>query len=266
LNKSSGRSYEGAKPVKAMDIGARYIMPVTGVVLLLGFWQLIAVISSDPSILPGPQVTLKSAIDLLKDGYWRDLLATSVRAVISWLLALSLGIPLGLILGSSIRAHDLSRGVLAFLRSLPAFMLLMIPIALGTSGEAARIGTITFASALIIIDECAESLVTLDKSRIELLHAYRGSYWFILSRLLVFEALGRTIVPVARTTVSIAFIVAIICENLMPPTHGIGARLLSSLSALELSAVYAFLLLTGTVGFILNGGIHYVARRIIFWT
>jgi nitrate/nitrite transport system permease protein len=152
------------------------------------------------------------------------------------------------------------------MRSLPAFMLITIPLALGLGGEVSRITIVTLASLLIIVDECAESLITLPQDRVELIRAYRGGFWFILSKVLIFEALGRAVVPVARTTIGISFIVAIVCETMLIPKYGVGARLLTSLTALEMASVFAFLLLTGFVGLLLNTGIHLLARRIIFWT
>jgi len=244
----------------------RASLPLAGVILFLFAWQVAAALADAPSVFPGPVPTMRAAGDLLSAGYSRDLAATALRAIASWVLALLIGVPLGLMLGLSRWAHDLSHGVVAFLRSLPAFMLITIPVVIGLGGETSRIATVTSASLLIIIDECAESLVTLPQDRVELIHAYHGGFWFILTRVLIFEALGRAVVPVARTTIGISFIVAIVCESLLIPASGVGARLLTSLTALEMASVYAFLLLTGTAGLILNSGVHYLARRIIFWT
>lgn len=244
----------------------RTALPLAGVTLFLLAWQAAAAITRAPSVFPGPVPTIRAAGNLLSAGYSEDLAATALRAIGSWVLALLIGVPLGLMLGLSRWAHDLSHGVVAFLRSLPAFMLITIPVVLGLGGEISRIATITLASLLIIVDECAESLVTLPQDRVELIHAYRGGFWFILTRVLIFETLGRAVVPVARTTIGISFIVAIVCETLLIPPSGVGARLLTSLSGLEMASVYAFLLLTGTAGLILNSSVHFLARRIIFWT
>lgn len=241
-------------------------LSLVGVAIFICIWQAASTLAGTKSVLPGPLAAVSAAIHLLGEGYWRDFLATACRAVVAWLMALGVGIPIGLVLGLSRTLYDSSIAVVAFLRSFPAFMLITIPVALGIGGETARLATITFSSALIIMDECAESLLTLPRDRIDLLHVYRANFWFVLTRLLVFEALGRTIVPAARTTIGICFIVAIVCESLVTPLHGVGARLLTSMSALEMASVYGFLLLTGITGLILNVGIHSLARRMIFWT
>lgn len=243
----------------------RAITGLCGILAFLVGWQLAAMAAHDSGALPTPAATARAIASLLAGGYASDLLATIARALAAWLLALCVGVPLGLLLGLSRSAYDLSRGMLSFLRSLPAFMLITIPVALGFGGEIARIATISFASFLIITDETAESLLKIPTDRVDLVRVYRGGTWFILTRVLFFEAMGRTLVPVARTTIGISFVVTIVCESLVTPTHGVGARLLTALSALDLASVYAFLVVTGVAGWSLNSGIHMISQRVVFW-
>jgi ABC-type nitrate/sulfonate/bicarbonate transport system permease component len=137
---------------------------------------------------------------------------------------------------------------------------------MGHSGEIARVGTVMLASAWIIADECAESLYTLPPSRIDVLRAFRASSWFILTRALIFEALGRTIIPVARTTIGISFVVTTVVEALAVPTYGVGARLLNLFAVADMAPVFGFLLLTGLMGVLLNIIVHRSARLLIFWS
>src|SRR5262245_12899089 len=113
--------------------------PLGGVLLFLCLWWGVSAVVNAPTIFPGPVVTLTSAITLLGEGYWKDLLATAARALIGWLLSVLLGVPIGLLLGIAPIVYAFSRGVMAFLRSLPAFMLVSLPIALGYGGEGARL-------------------------------------------------------------------------------------------------------------------------------
>jgi len=229
-------------------------------------WQAAAVLVSDPLSFPGPLETIQAACQLLAGGYWRDLLATSARALSAWILALALGVPTGLLLGFWSHLYDSCRAVLAFLRSLPSYLLITVFVVMGHSGETARVGTVMLASAWIIADECAESLYTLSPSRIDVLRAFRASSWFILTRALIFEALGRTIIPVARTTIGICFVVSTVVEALAVPTYGVGARLLSLFAVANMAPVFGFLLLTGLMGVSLNSIVHRSARLLIFWS
>ncbi|MEY2508799.1 MAG: hypothetical protein QOH01_3128 [Verrucomicrobiota bacterium] len=245
---------------------AKFGLSILGVVTTLLIWQAVAFAAGDAGTLPGPVATVIAAWKLLIGGYWRDLLATSTRACVALLLALVVGVPSGLVLGWSQRLYDSFRGVLSFLRCLPAYLLIVVFAAVGHGGETARIATAALASAWIITDECAESLRTLPSDRIDVLRALRAGNWFILSRALFFEALGRTIVPSAKTAVGICFVVTTVVEALAIPPYGVGARLLSFFAGAELAPVFGFLLLTGLAGVVLSAVVHGTARKIIFWS
>ena len=243
----------------------RVAQSTAGLLLFVVLWEVGALLAHSPTVFPGAIDTARAACALLAEGYLADFLATALRALSSWLVALALGVLIGLLLAAT-SAYDFSQGVLALLRSLPAFMLVTIPVAMGLGGELSRLLTTAAAAFLIISDECASSLATVPQDRIELARLYGGSRWFIVRRILLFEALGRAVVPAARTSVGIAFVVTIVCETLVIPRTGVGARLLTALSALEMPAVYAFLLLTGAVGLALNVVVDALARRLVYWT
>ena len=194
------------------------------------------------------------------------MLATATRAFVAFVLALAVGVPSGLLLGWSARLYDSFRAVLSFLRCLPAYLLIVVFAAVGHGGETARVATAALASAWIIADECAESLRTLPPDRIDVLRAFRATDWFILTRALFFEALGRTIVPSAKTAIGICFVVTTVVEALAIPTYGVGARLLSFFAGAELAPVFGFLLLTGLAGVALSAIVHRTARTVIFWS
>lgn len=244
----------------------KLIFPICGIMLLFLVWQLASYAASVPSILPSPIACVRSSVDMLLHGYWRDILATSIRAVSGWLLAVSLGVPVGLTLGYFRKLYACFNGPLSFLRSIPAFILLLIPTALGLSGELVRMSTIAFTGFLITADECAGAMMSMPPDRIDLVKTCGGRSWHVLTKVVIFEAFGRTVLPSAKTTLSICLIVTIVVESFSIPENGVGARLLTAMSGVEMAAVYGFILLTGALGFVLNALVSYTASRIIFWT
>lgn len=244
----------------------KVFLPIAGIAAMLLLWQVAELIANDSTVLPGPIATALAAWKLLAGGYWRDLLATSARACGALVLALTIGVPTGLLLGWSKNLYDSFLGVLSFLRCLPAYLLIVVFAAVGHGGETARVATAALASAWIIADECAESLRTLPPDRIDVLRAFRAGDWFILTKVLFFEALGRTIVPAAKTAVGICFVVTTVVEALAIPTYGVGARLLSFFAGAEMAPVFGFLLLTGLAGVVLSELVHRTARKVIFWS
>ena len=145
-------------------------------------------------------------------------------------------------------------------------MLITLPVALGLGGEISRVGTTTFACMVIAIDMTAEAVVRRSRDRSDLFRVYGAGRLFTATRLLIFETLGQVIVPLARNMVGLAIIVTIVCETLVNPRDGVGARLVTALGEADLTRVYAFLLLTGVTASLLNYLTVVAARRLIYWT
>jgi len=236
-----------------------------GVLALLLMWEAAAHFVGRFEIFPSATQTSIAALSLLKSGFGWDLLATVARAVAGWLLSIVLGMTTGVLIGSIPAFHAASRPILAFLRCLPAFLLISIPLSMGLGGEYARISVIALASAWIIADESAESVARIATDKEDILLALKASWWFRVRKVLFFEALGRAFLPSARTSAAICFVIATVVESLAIPHYGIGARLLSLLAVADAPGAFGFLLLAGFAGVGVSYALDGFSRKIIFW-
>lgn len=235
-----------------------------GVVLFVAAWQAVSLLATT-EILPGPVPTLMASMELFRQGYLKDLMATTGRASLAWFLTLLIGIPVGMLLRTSKSVYQTSIGVIDFFRSIPAFLFITVFVAIGLRGESSRLAAATLAGSIIVIDQCAQIAKTLPPDRMELARVCGGSTWFVLTRVVFFEILGRGVLPVARTSIGICFIVAIVVETLVIPVHGVGARINVSLQGLEMPAVYAFILLVGFFGWLMNRLVEHLHARFLYW-
>lgn len=239
--------------------------PFVGALLTLLIWQVSATFLDRTDLLPTATQSIEASINMLMNGYWEDLLTTSARATGGWILSLVFGVPIGLLVGSSILVSKMTHGVLAFGRSIPAFVLILIPIALGIGGEISRIGTIAISSALIVIDACAVGMQNIGRERIELARSLGATRFQVLTKITFFEVLGSTVVPVSKTTINICLIVTVVVESFSIPKHGIGSQLLAVMSGVEMASVFGFILLVGLTGIILNSGVKMIADHFVGW-
>lgn len=242
------------------------IFGVLGLIIFLIIWLFSAVLSSDSGLLPSPFKTLISIIQLLKEGYWLDLFATVVRTVVAWLLAIFLAIPCGLIQGIYKNIGSTIRPVWAFLRAMPAFMLITIPLAFKIKGELAVILVIIFAVFLIIAEQCADAVKNISQDKIDALRSLGGGIKFRIRKLYIWEILANSIAPSARANIGLAFIVSVVVETLVLTKYGIGTRLVGFINnSSDISAAFGLLVLTGLCGVILNILTWIVFKGLIFW-
>lgn len=241
------------------------VLSFIGVVVALIVWEVASMVFGNPRTFPGALRAGHFAIGILSDGFGHDLFVTSVRAVSAWLVGLGLAYPCGLLLGSCPPIHASVRPLTAFLRAMPAFLLITIPIALGFGGEASRIGVTALAVAVIVIDQCADGVGRVNTARTETIMSL-GAGWLLRLRFhLAWEVFGSVVAPAARATLGIAFIIVIVNESLVIPDHGVGARILNYLGSNDLGPAAGFLLLVGAVGVLLNELIVHLMRALVFW-
>jgi ABC-type nitrate/sulfonate/bicarbonate transport system permease component len=105
-----------------------YFIPLIGVLLLLLLWQSVATSGwVNPVLLPTPIATVQTLIQVFfqpEKSLAADLLATLRRTVQSFAIGAIVGIPSGVILGSSVRVYRSVEFVIDFCRSLPASTLI----------------------------------------------------------------------------------------------------------------------------------------------
>ncbi len=104
------------------------LRPIAFVALLLALWQL-AILHHPETLLPGPWAALLGIGDLLRRGLLlKDIVASLFRVTWGFLLAASLAIPLGLVIGWYRRAELAANPLLQILR--PISPLAWIPMAI----------------------------------------------------------------------------------------------------------------------------------------
>ena len=236
-----------------------------GVSALLFGWEIASHVVARYDIFPSATQTCAAALSLFRAGFGLDLFATVMRAVAGWLISMVLGMTIGVLIGSVPTLHAASRPILAFLRCLPAFLLITIPMSIGFGGEFARLSVIALASAWIIADESAESVARIATDKEDILKALNAGWWFRVRKVLFFESLATAFVPSARTSAAICFVIATVVESLAIPRYGVGARLLSLLAVADASGAFGFILLTGFAGVGVSYALDAVSRKLIVW-
>src|SRR3989344_2535337 len=108
---------------KALDrlFDAR-LLPLVGPLLLFGVWQLvIAAQWVKPVLLPPPGETLAHLWEVVASGAIReDFVSTLVRTLSAFGIAVLIGVPLGVMLGSSVNAYRSVEFLIDFFRSPPS--------------------------------------------------------------------------------------------------------------------------------------------------
>lgn len=238
-----------------------------GPIILFLIWLTISLSGlASTFFLPSPASTIGELIRLLATGVIiPDIFATLVRVAISFLIALVLGLPCGLVLGSSHKIYESLEFVIDFFRSIPATA--MFPLFLLVFGitDSSKIAVAAFASFLIILFNTAYGVRHAKKSRVFAAKLMGASKIQIFKLISFWETLPQTFAGI-RIAISLSLIIIIVTEMFIGTTLGLGRLVIDFQYTYNIPGMYAVILLTGLVGYLINLIFIIIEKRFAHWT
>lgn len=236
-------------------------LSLVGAWAFASFWNLI-----DPIILPPPWEVVRAMPRLFVDeGMFNDLSFTLLRLAAALLLALSIGVPTGLILGYYSSVYRSIEGILHALRSVPATALFPLLLLITGVGNWSIIVLASYPSLLIIIVSTVAGIQVANSSRIYRASLF-GSNPFVLARdVLIYEAMPAILTGV-RTALSYSLALVVAIEMFLGIQNlGLGRRIYDLQSVYKIPETYAAIIIAGTVGIILNLILNRLERYLLRW-
>jgi NitT/TauT family transport system permease protein len=229
----------------------RRLLPFTGIALFLAAWQ-IGVASSPGTLVPTPWAAASAIAELAQKGLLiRYIVASLFRVTWGYLMALTIAVPLGVLLGLWRRGEMALNPMLQLLR--PISPLAWIPIAIlwfGV-GDGAAIFLIFLASLLPL------TLATMHAvHNIEGVHLAAGRNFGLTQRELVRSVILPAILPQLivgmRITLGIAWLVVVAAE-MIAVSSGLGFLIVDARNAGDrYDLVVAGMILIGAIGVVLD--------------
>ncbi len=244
-------------------------LPLLGPLGMLVIWQGVA--SSgwvNPVLLPPPIATLEVLLRLLLQpdhNLIPDLWMTTNRTLQAFTIAAGLGVPLGLILGSSVSLYRSVEFVVDFFRSTPSSALIPLFLVLFGINEFNKVLVAAFTTAFAILFYSAYGVMNADRSRILAARVMGANRLQIFKDVLFWESLPQIFVGL-RLGISLALVIVIVAEMLMGAEVGLGKRILDAQQVLSIKEMYAAILLTGGLGYGLNLGCLAIAQSVVHWS
>ena len=250
----------GSEPCEL--IARKTARAVLGALAVLALWEGLAFSSSESGLVPHLPSVLRAFVALFQDdGIARDSAWTLRRMLVGFGLAVSLGIPAGILLGAVPWLGGLFGGWVSFFRSIPAFVVLPIMLAVLKGGEAARTGMITFGCFFVLVAYASMGTQNVRRLRIEVAQAYRLPRTYVFFRVILLDALPQ-ILDGVRVSLSLALILALVSEIMLGASYGLGTRVNDSLAGFDLPRMYALVLFVGCLGWVLNSVASLISTRL----
>ena len=232
---------------------SKLLYPSLVIIILLIIWWIIFELNIFSKILlPSPTEVLFSFGNLIRNrNALVDLGATLFRMIIGLLFGLTIGIPAGLIMGYSEKVYNLLQFIVDFLRSIPVAALIPLFLLFFGLGDMAKIVLVVFATSLLMIINTMYGVQHANKIRLMYAKTIKLSKYNIFKKIIFPEALPSISVGI-RLAISLSLILVIVSEMFIGTESGLGKRIIDSKLVYNTDEMYATILLTGMVGYIIN--------------
>jgi len=257
--------------MRAFGIGKRSTVGIslTTAALLLALWQAASFAHLAPHLfLPTPGEVYAAAVLIYQDGYanatlWEHVSASLARIFIAGVIAIGLGVPIGLLMGLSRWAKGVFDAPIEFYWPLPplAYLPLMI-IWLGI-GEASKITLLALAMFAPVALSAQAGVRSVTQERVNAALSLGANRWQLLGDVILPSAL-----PEILTGVRIALGVGwgtLVAAELIAATRGIGYLIMSASQFLATDVVFVGIAIIAACAFAFSFLMRLAERVLVPW-
>lgn len=232
-------------------------------VVLLAIWWTWSAGSQDVYFPP-----LQQILDTLRrDWIWRgiqvDLLPTTVRLTLGFLIASILGLFVGTCLGLNPLLQRATEPIIQFLRSIPAPALLPLGLLFFGITSTMNVAVIVIGAIWPTLLSTTAGVRSIDPQLIAFAKIYRLTFRQRLFSLLLPNA-GPQIFAGLRTTLQIS-IVLIVVSEMVGAVQGVGFYVLNAQQTFAIPETWAGTIVLGLMGFIASLLFVFVEKKFLFW-
>jgi ABC-type nitrate/sulfonate/bicarbonate transport system permease component len=248
-----------------VGVRAEWAPPLAAVLLLLVAWELAARAGLIPetSIPPASGAIGELFTQLGEARLWKATLNTLEGWAIGLALAVVLGVPAGILIGSSRWAYRALRVPIEFLRPIPSVALIPLAVLVYGTGLESKVFLATFASFWPMLIQTIYGVQDVDPVATDTARAFGLGRAARLWRVTLPSA-----VPYIATGIRISSAVALILSvtaELVIGSAGLGREINTASSGGNVELMYALIIATGLLGWLLNIAATMGERRVLHW-
>ncbi|HEV2784478.1 MAG TPA: ABC transporter permease [Actinophytocola sp.] len=235
-------------------------------------WEL-AARAAKAYFLPPPTAIAEAGFELwftgpashlfLTDSWFENILPSLGRILGGFLIAAVIGVALGAALGRSRTGMDYVGPLFAFMRAIPPVTLIPVFIGLFGIDHEMKLATIVFGAVWPVLLNTVDGVRSVDPVQTDTARSFRTSRSQWVTMVVLPAALPKIFAGL-RLSLSIAVLLMVVSE-LVGRSGGIGSELIFAQRQFDPTIMWAWIVLLGIVGYVLNTLFLIVERRVLAW-
>ncbi|MEI8061938.1 MAG: ABC transporter permease [bacterium] len=232
-------------------------------ILIVILWQIVSYCKLvSPLFLASPYEVVKH---LFQNGLMIiDLSYTLYRVLVGFTLAVAIGVPVGLLMGYSNKVYNSMEFVIEFFRGIPTTALFPLFLLIFGIGDGAKFAVTAWGAGLVILVNSMYGVHLGKELRIRVAKTMKIS-GFTLCRKVIFPEALPQIFNGLRVAISISLIIVIVTEMFIGTEIGLGKRIIDAQLVYQTADMYAAILMTGILGFMLNKIMMIFEKKVVHW-
>jgi len=238
-------------------------LPLLGLTLAVAFWWVAVYFLGSQSLMAGkfsPENTWTAARELASGpDIWRHAAASLQRVAVGLALALLLGVPLGLLVGSLSSVNRLTSMLFQFLRMISPLSWMPVAVMVLGVGEAPVVFLLAFTAIWPIVLNVAAGIAAIDPQWLALANSLGASRRERLWQVTV-PAIAAHLLTGIRLAIGLIWVVLVPAE-MLGVNAGLGYFILDTRDRMAYGELMATILFIGLLGFTLDWLVRWAHRR-----
>jgi ABC-type nitrate/sulfonate/bicarbonate transport system permease component len=197
------------------------------------------------------------------DRFREDVIPSLLRLAAGFVIAVLVGIALGVVLGRNRMLRHMTSPIVEFMRAIPAPALIPFAILVLGVEDDAKIFLIAIVCVFPVLLNTIDGVAGVEPTLLDTTTVYRIGKLDQL-RFVVLPAAAPQIFAGMRTSLSLSLILMVISE-MVASSNGIGYFILQSQRSFAITEMWSGILLLGILGYLFNFVFTLVERRILAW-
>lgn len=242
-----------------------FMISTLSVLVFVGVWELSTRLGLiDPIFLPAPSDVFQRAIRTLENGTLvANVLASTRRVMVGFLMAVAVSVPLGLILGSSRRACAVFDPIISLLRPLPSMS--WIPLSLLWFGitETQKYSIVfmgTIAPALLYVIDATRNV---DKVLILAARNMGASYFQVMRHVILPASLSQIIIGF-KIILGLAW-TCVISAELIAAKEGLGFMIMNGKEFFQTDTVVLGMVMISLTVLLIDAILRRIEKKVLAW-
>ncbi len=239
---------------------------LSGYLFLAGVWWLVGELKIiDVRLFPKITEVLESLRSLLiTKQITINVLSTLYRTLVGFGIAVIFAVPLGMLMGSKQYIRLAINPLVDFFRSLPGTAMFPLFLLVFGIGDASKIAISAFMAFWIILINAYYGVLYSSHIRRMTARVFGANAWQIFRHVIFHEAMP-SIITGLRSGLALALIAVVVSEMFIGSSSGLGQKIYEAFLTYEAKDLYAWLIITGIVGFVLSKTFFFIDWKWLHW-